>query len=188
MVLPPVITPDFFVDVCRRNGIVLDTNMLLLYFVGVATEGRLKSCPRIKEYTNDDFEYLAALVKESKGDKLMVSPHSVTEVLYLMGIDPRKDGREFGTDTLVERIKNLFDVTLMLLDEAEESIYTDTPSIVKENKKWNIKKFGMPDLSFKKSLLENGYAFLSSDGIYVSHLYENGICAASLDMLRSIKY
>lgn len=162
--------------------------MLLLYFVGVATEGRLKNYPRIKEYTNDDFQYLAALIKESKGDKLMVSPHSITEVLYLIGIDPRKNGSKSGTNPLIKRINNLFNTTLGLLNEAEESIYTDTPSIVRENEEWDIRKFGVPDLSFKKILLKNEYAFLSSDETYVSHLYENGICAASLSTLRLARH
>ncbi len=183
MVLPPCITPTFFEDICQKNGLVLDTNMLLLYLIGIATDGNFKNCPRVKDYTFEDFQYVTILVEKSKDSKLRISPHSITETLYLLGIDPRKSKEESAVEPPIRRIKDLFDITVEALKLADESIYTDTPSIVRNNKQWHIEQFGVPDLSFKKSLIDNEYAFLSSDETYASHLYDAGVCAASLKTL-----
>jgi rRNA-processing protein FCF1 len=67
---------------CRR-GILVDTNLLLLYFVGLLDRNQVQRFKRTQQYTAGDHQTLVALLK--RFDKVVTTPNILTEVSNLSG-------------------------------------------------------------------------------------------------------
>ena len=67
----------------RRRELFLDTNLLLLYFVGAFRPDRIRSFKRTSRYSDDDFALLEKVISGFK--RMMTTPHVLTEVSNLMG-------------------------------------------------------------------------------------------------------
>jgi hypothetical protein len=67
----------------RRRELLIDTNLLLLYFVGAFRPDRIRSFNRTSGYTVDDFALLEMVISGFK--RLTTTPHVLTEVSNLMG-------------------------------------------------------------------------------------------------------
>lgn len=64
-----------------QKGIILDTNLLLVYLVGNWDLGKVGSAARTDDYTADDYYTLCNLIEQF--GKLVVTPHILTEVCDL---------------------------------------------------------------------------------------------------------
>ena len=64
----------------RNKGVLLDTNLLLLYFVGLAEPSAVESFKPLTNHGlgNDAFEILCGVI--AKFSKLVTTPHILTEV------------------------------------------------------------------------------------------------------------
>ncbi len=67
----------------RRSLLVIDTNLLLLYFVGALRPGTIRSFKRTSKYSEEDFRLLAGVVGEFQ--RVQTTPHIFTEVSNLLG-------------------------------------------------------------------------------------------------------
>jgi hypothetical protein len=67
----------------RRRDLLIDTNLLLLYFVGSFRPDLIQSFSRTSKYTPDDFALVETLL--SKFRRFSTTPHVLTEVSNLMG-------------------------------------------------------------------------------------------------------
>ncbi|MBR3257278.1 hypothetical protein IKG02_03265 [Candidatus Saccharibacteria bacterium] len=182
------ITPEEFERKCRTSGLSLDTNMLILLLLGEAAGGRTRRVPRIKEYSEDDFRYVKSLAKIARDETVFVTPHSMTEALFLLGFDPRRKKHEEESSIVkpLSRYGNLFGITIKFLKNvASEEIYSPTEDIVSDFSPKEIIEYGFPDLSFVKGVKEKNLAFLSSDSVFVDYLLEKGVCSTTLERLKS---
>ena len=62
----------------QRNGLLLDTNLLVLYLVGQTEEGMVEKHKRTSRYTVDDYRILVGIVHSQR--KLVTTPHVLAEV------------------------------------------------------------------------------------------------------------
>jgi hypothetical protein len=67
----------------RRKGVLLDTNLLLVYLVGLIDRNLVPSFKRTEGYRTEDFDLLVTLI--SPVEKLITTPHVATEVHSLAG-------------------------------------------------------------------------------------------------------
>ena len=67
----------------RSRELLIDTNLLLLYFVGAFRPDRIRSFKRTSGYTVDDFALLEKVICGFK--RMTTTPHILTEVSNLMG-------------------------------------------------------------------------------------------------------
>ncbi|MGO8931026.1 MAG: hypothetical protein ACLQU3_29570 [Limisphaerales bacterium] len=67
----------------RRRELLIDTNLLLLYFVGAFRPDRIRSFNRTSRYSVDDFALLEKVISSFK--RIITTPHVLTEVSNLMG-------------------------------------------------------------------------------------------------------
>ena len=67
----------------RRRELLIDTNLLLLFFVGARRPDRIRSFNRTSRYSADDFALLERVISEFK--RMTTTPHIMTEVSNLMG-------------------------------------------------------------------------------------------------------
>ena len=75
---------------CRRQGVVLDTNVFILFLVGCWNPQLIGSgdIKRLKSYSVDDFKLLVALLVPFS--KRVVTPGIMTETCNLLDTDNRK--------------------------------------------------------------------------------------------------
>lgn len=75
----------------RNAGVLVDTNLLLLYFVGLYNKGLIERWSRTADrFVEVDFDTLSVLLEGF--ERLVVTPHILTEVSNLLGnlSDPAK--------------------------------------------------------------------------------------------------
>lgn len=65
----------------RGSGLLVDTNLLLLYLVGTTNKKRILNFKRTQTYTIEDFDLLSRFMAEFK--TLITTPHVLTEVSNL---------------------------------------------------------------------------------------------------------
>jgi hypothetical protein len=65
----------------RSAGLLIDANLLLLYFVGSTNKQRIPEFKRTQSYAIEDFELLAAFVERFA--KVVTTPNVLTEVSNL---------------------------------------------------------------------------------------------------------
>jgi len=80
----------------RRNGVLLDANLLLLYEIGRYSEPALKTFPHTKQYAIGDYRLLARLI--GLFSSVLTTPNILTEVSNLAGKLHDAGLREFRTN------------------------------------------------------------------------------------------
>ena len=78
------------------NGLLVDTNLLLLHLIGRTNKNRILKFKRTQAYTIEDFELLERFIAEFK--ILITTPHVLTEVSNLGDLSRPGTG---GTSLLV---------------------------------------------------------------------------------------
>ena len=84
------VTTQKFLEVCRRKGVVLDTNLLVLLIVGRTGLSEIKRNERTKKFSSEDYYIVSRLIEISKGRTVYSAPQAIPETMYLLGQDPRK--------------------------------------------------------------------------------------------------
>ena len=67
----------------RSQGVLVDTNILLLYFVGNFSRQQIPRFKRTLQFTEDDYDRLTGLL--TPFDKIVTTPHILSEVNSLSG-------------------------------------------------------------------------------------------------------
>jgi hypothetical protein len=71
------------IDRYRRLGVLMDSNLLVLYVVGSFNPDLIQNFKRTQQFASDDFTTLAELVKQFR--TVATTPHILTEVSNLLG-------------------------------------------------------------------------------------------------------
>ena len=67
----------------RKSGVILDTNILLLYFVGTFDKTRISTFKRTNTFAPEDFDTLSSFLRSF--DKIVTLPNILSEVSNLLG-------------------------------------------------------------------------------------------------------
>ncbi|NEP39642.1 MAG: hypothetical protein F6K35_10480 [Okeania sp. SIO2H7] len=140
----------------RRKGILVDTNILLLWFVGAANRDRIAKFPRTKQFSAEDYDLLMRIL--SQFDSIVTTPNILTEINSLAnklsGDDRDKYFQNFASivDSLVE-------------------VYLESRRIVKLEK---FSEYGLTDSGII-DLVANQYLVLTDDLKLASYLQKNAV-------------
>jgi hypothetical protein len=93
MVRNPMLTQ--MVSKHRTNGLLLDTNLLLLWVIGSYDRRRIENFKRTAAYTRDDFQKLGWLILQFK--QLWTTPNILTEVNNLGRQLPSNEWKGFAS-------------------------------------------------------------------------------------------
>ena len=77
--------------------LLLDTNLLLLLFIGGKDISLIKKAKTPSAYTEEDYELLQEFASRNRFANLLTTPHIITEVSNLLGKeldDIKQNGRE----------------------------------------------------------------------------------------------
>ncbi len=86
---------DYYADLLnayRRKGLLIDSNLLLLLFVGACDRTRINKWKRTKMFTPEDFDLLRGIL--DRFETFVTTPNILTEVSNLLGQLPG-DARNF---------------------------------------------------------------------------------------------
>ncbi len=174
---------DFY-DICKRNGILLDTNMLILYIVGQNGEEAVKNESLLHSekhsHSWDDFKVVKQLVDISATKQFFFTPFSTPEVSHLLDIE---QNRQRCKNSKTHKYHNSIIETLCNGIE----ISNPTRNILQKHEHL-LERFGIADLSIINTAFfsTKPVAVLSDDEPLCDLLQFNNLPAISLARLNAL--
>jgi hypothetical protein len=151
----------------RHSGVLVDTNLLLLYFVGTFRRDLISQFKRTEMFTADDFDLLDRLIGQFT--KVVTVPNILTETSNLAG-QIRGD------------LKNgLFTVFAAGVSRLEENYVAS----VRASESGEFVKFGLTDAVIT-SLAQDKYLVLTAEWPLYGYLQKLGIDAINFHHLRGL--
>jgi predicted nucleic acid-binding protein len=123
-------TFESLVDRYRQKGVLVDTNLLVLLFVGLCNVEQVSRHKRTRSFTEEDFLVLVELLKCFA--KIIVTPHILAETCNLLGQttdDLRRESLLRVQKHIVERVTHeeyLPSIEIVAHSSFTESGLTDT--------------------------------------------------------------
>jgi rRNA-processing protein FCF1 len=151
-----------------REGVIVDSNLLLLVFTGVYDRQQIGKTPRLERYTEADFDLLIDILKHFK--RLVTTAHVLTEVSNLSIAIPESQRKPYFA---------VFAAQVELLDEHQISASTAL-----QNK---FARFGLSDAAIA-GVAQNHYLVLTDDFKLSNALQGDGIDALNFNHLREANW
>lgn len=147
MINKSVIRYDYLYSKKKYDGLLVDTNVMLLFIVGKYDLDYIENFPfrRTAHYSKEDFEKLLNVFSRFK--KIIITPHTLTELYHLS---------EKVHSFKIEEYFNVFINVLLGFDEiyVDKNIILETP---------NLHKFGVADFAILSLASDKKYLVLSDD-------------------------
>jgi hypothetical protein len=152
----------------RWEGLLIDSNLLLLLFVGLCDRNRIQKFKRTAQFTIRDFERLAAFIGRFK--EVVTTPSILTEVSNLLGQLP---------DSLKYSFYRHFAHAMKNMHEQY------TPSQELGNEK-GFPRFGLTDTAILQAA-SGRYLVLSDDLRLTRYLLSQNITVINFNQLRAFE-
>jgi hypothetical protein len=152
----------------RAKGVLVDTNLLVLLLVGVVNRRRILQFKRTQDFTIEEFDLLAELVKWF--GKLIATPHVLSQVSDLADL-PGKELREIRQlfKSFVEKIEEFYDPSRVLVADPI------------------FERHGLTDAAIA-SVCSNGILVLTADVVLQLALQRRGADALNFDHVRPLTW
>lgn len=152
-----------------RRGIILDTNLLMVYLIGRWNVRKIPEFDRTKAYDMDDFRLIVALLKHTK--QLVTTPHILTEVCNL-------------TDTINRKHKQLLFGTLAKIQLRAKERRQEATYLMGDRFQNPFRRLGIADTSLLDASLK-GHLVLTDDAGCMVSIYQAGGLVLNINHLRS---
>jgi rRNA-processing protein FCF1 len=149
-----------------RLGVVIDTNLLLLFFLGSYDRRQVDVNPRLEMFSQRDFEYLVQLLNRIV-KRIVTTPNILTEVSNLSNAIPERHRKAYFASFLDR---------LAVIDEQH------VPSTTALGSRWA--EFGLTDAAIAE-IARNKYLVLTDDFRLSQSLQSAGIDTLNFNHLRS---
>ena len=155
----------------RETGVLIDTNLLLLYLIGTYDPEKISAFKRTDTFNLEDFNLLDRLI--GFFPKVFTTPHILTEVSGFAA--------QFKSNDKANKINSvLFAVFTQLISSFSE-IYELSSAI---SKKPEFLHFGLADAGIIS--IGKKYLVLTDDSHLYGHLQGKGIDTINLNYLRTL--
>jgi rRNA-processing protein FCF1 len=149
-------------------GILVDTNLLLLYLVGVYDREFVGTFKRTQNYTGEDFDSVAQLIHRFR--RIITTPHILSELSNLsLGIKGDRGIRYFAT--LVQALRQTREIHVEKDELLENGL---------------LSKLGFTDLSILEAAKQHKYLVLTDDFPATGYLRSAGCTVVNLNQIREI--
>ncbi|CAN5841553.1 PIN domain-containing protein [soil metagenome] len=146
----------------KNKGVLIDTNILLLYLVGSLDLNMIRGFKRTANFTENDFNLISNFIKQF--NLKITTPHVLTEV-----------------SDFIDNRQNLQAVLKIFIEHTKE-IFIES---VELSKKDTFFKFGLADTSVTYSA-KDSYLIFTDDRPLYGFLINSQIDAVNLDQIRMI--
>jgi hypothetical protein len=153
----------------RRKGLLIDTNLLLLYFVGTNDPDRVPKFKRTSSFTVEEFWLLANFYH--KFERVVTTPNILTEVSNLLG-QLAADLRNSFYAGFAERIPDF------------EEFYTPSRTI---SATAHFNRLGLTDSGIT-DLVKNQYLVLTDDASLARYLENREIDVINFNHIRTLTW
>jgi hypothetical protein len=126
----------------RSKTLLLDTNLLLLLFIGGKDSSLIPKAKTLSAFVEDDYDLLGDVINNNSFNRLVTTPHIMTEVSNLLGKE-RDDIRRLGREAMAE-----------FLSKCTE--HTDSSVILVSEPEFN--RLGLTDVAIAVASDQNRYA------------------------------
>lgn len=146
----------------RQKGILIDTNILLLYLIGSFDINLIRNFSRTANFTVDDFSRVSRFIDYF--EVKVTTPHILTEVSNLFGN------------------KNFLNALLATYINLSSEKFVESARTI-ENQAFNL--FGLTDTAIAE-ISKDSYLILTDDRPLFGYLANKGFDIVSLDQIRMI--
>ena len=154
----------------RDKGILIDTNLLIGFLVGLFGTQHLRNCRATKNFTGDDFDLLNDFLGQFS--KRVTTPHILTEISNLSGRLPEEMHIGF---------RRLFKVVI------QQQLYEENCSSATIADSKLFLRVGLTDAAI--TLISPGeYLVLTDEFPLFGHLQKQGIDAINFNHLRQLSW
>lgn len=150
----------------RHKGVLIDTNILLLYFVGTVNRERISKFNRTQQFLPEDYDLLLRVL--SYFQNIFITPNILTEVNSLINQIGEPE-RSLSFTVFAQGISNF-------LNES----YVESKVAVRNEQ---FVRFGLTDLGIL-NLAKNQYLVLTDDLKLAVHLQRQGIDTLNFNNIR----
>jgi rRNA-processing protein FCF1 len=150
----------------KTKGILIDTNILLLWFVGTVNRERISKFNRTEKFVPEDYDFLVTIL--SYFNKIVTTPNILTEVNSL--------ANQLGEPERSQCL-SVFAKGMAILDET----YLQSNEVVKAD---NFTKFGLTDCGIA-TLAKNKYLVLTDDFKLANYLQKIEIDTINFNNIRT---
>lgn len=154
---------DYLLDLLtkyRQKGILIDTNLLLLFVVGSLDPGLIPKVSRTANYSVQDFQIVTKVIDFF--DIKITTPHILTEVSNLIDRNEIQGALRTFVSIVVER-------------------FVESSKVITHNM---FSAFGLTDVAIL-DISKDNYLVLTNDGPLIGLLKNNGVDVVNLDILRA---
>ncbi len=152
----------------RQVGVLIDTNLLLLYVIGTYDATRISQFDKTCDFPPDTFELLERIL--NRFDKVVTTPYILAEVSNWAAQFPSYEKNKLHLDLFGK---------FALLVEGFDEIYETSKVIAKDDA---FCRLGLADASIVN--LGNKYLVLTTDGRLMGYLQNSGVDAVNINDLR----
>lgn len=157
------------ISLYKAKGILIDTNLLLLYFVGKYDADLISKFKRTMAFTVEEFLLLAMILQSF--DRVITTPNVLTEVSNLSGQLPKNLHSDFYSD---------FAARIPVLEERYTASGTIAASV-------HFNKFGLTDSGIV-DIVKRSYLVLTDDLALFGYLQNLGIDAINFNHIRQLAW
>jgi sugar-specific transcriptional regulator TrmB len=132
-----------------NKGLLVDSNLILVYLIGELNQNFIKDFSRTKTYTLADYKNVKKIIEDDFQKKLKTTPNILTEVNSL-------------ANKLTENDKEEFALLFSRLIEQMDEIYQESKEIVSTNTNV-VRRFGLTDAVIVKIVKKYDLLLLTDD-------------------------
>ena len=151
----------------HSKGILIDTNILLLFFIGIYDKEFIDKFKRTSKYSNEDFEIVKKIILKFKN--IIITPHILTEISNL------------SFQMSENLLKNYFLSIIKIIKNMKE-IYIDKNEIIES--KFYI-KIGFADSSIIECAWKKGILVFTDDFPLSNYLLKLKCDVINLNYIRT---
>lgn len=161
---------NFLIEKYRTKGILIDTNLLLLFVVGKHDKFLIEKFKRVQQFTIEDYEFICGFVRYFS--KVIVTPYILTEVSNLL-------------NQLPEQYKfEQYSAFSHLMQEWLER-HTESKLIATVE---SFKKYGLTDAEIAETGLKKDHLILTDDFRLTGFLNKQGIDVINFNNIRMMNW
>lgn len=157
----------YLVDKYCRRGIIIDTNLMLVYIVGMCNPNYVGHFRRTEGYCKEDYDYISSVL--SHFSKVIVTPHILAE---LSNLSPKiRDNKQD------KKLAAYFDVFRQVLERTDEE-YINKDDILSSTL---LPKLGITDLTIVEAAEKYKCLVFTDDGSATGYMRYKGIAVLNLN-------
>jgi rRNA-processing protein FCF1 len=152
----------------QQAGVLVDTNILLLYFIGTFDKSLISRFKRTRQFTQEDYNTLLNILR--RFNKIVTTPNILTEVSNLSG--------QLAEDLKINYFAKFAASIELLLNEE----YISSAQAMN-----NYHRLGLTDAGIAL-IAQNRYLVLTDDFPLTQYLYKTGVDVVNFNNIRILNW